>query len=388
MKYTLFIITYLLVSSMSVQSQTITANNDSIIVQNFNKQDLYTITANIEAENEKLAKRLATLEKQMMDNGSVVQMLKNANQEKFKVSLGNLEQRYIAGERILFHIIKELNQLNLSFSQLVLQEEMMRLSNPSSYAAFNESLNTSIKTLNEKKLLPEASSVSDMQQQIPMIFNPILSSSFSLVSLFLARYQKKSLVKKESLGQLSCILDYTNQIKEDYQVVSAILNNLNHRIDAFQASTNFFFTEYLAAIHYSGGYEQYVADRIQLSYNFMDKERTSFFNKLLADTATISMLNFESNKDDEVQFSVEQVKFYLNEYELILLEIKDVMENYQLFIQKQQMVDEEICPQLSKEVSTQFESIDNKLQEVLANFNVVYEENRIEKNTKRILFGF
>ena len=95
-----------------------------------------------------------------------------------------------------------------------------------------------------------------------------------------------------------------------------------------------------------------------------------------------------SNKDDDVLFYLEQVKFYLNEYENVLLEINDFISMYDQFVAKQKNSQNDGCASFYKENKEIFTRIEAQLKTVKDNFKIVYEENRIDKNTKRILFGF
>ena len=120
----------------------------------------------------------------------------------------------------------------------------------------------------------------------------------------------------------------------------------------------------------------------------MEQQRQTFFNNLLAETNKIGITNFETDRDDNIQFHVEQVKFYLNEYELLLLEINDFINSYEKFIEKQRLMNSEVCSVISAENTAIFKRIQKTLGTVKYNFDIVYRENRIDKNTKRILFGF
>lgn len=371
-------------------TQIISDRPDTFKVDLFNKGNIEKISAEITAENKKLADRLTALEKDAANRNDIMTVLTNANQEKYRSSVNNLSNRYRAGEQVVNHIIKETNQFNLSFSQLLLQNEFATLTDPTSYAEFNKSINYSLEILGDKKVGMFASvfNVDDLKQMAPVINNPIISTSFSLISYFLASYYKKEKLKTENFKKLTCILDYTNQVKSEYQIVSSGLKNLNARLDAFRDASKQFFSEYLEAINYSGGYERYINDKNTLAYDFMAQQRNIYFNSLLTETAGIGITNFETDRDDNVQFYIEQVKFYLNEYELLLLEINDFIGSYEKFIDKQRLMSSEGCTEFSGESATIFKRIQKTLGTVKYNFDIVYRENRIDKNTKRILFGF
>ncbi|OWY19233.1 hypothetical protein C7N43_22950 [Sphingobacteriales bacterium UPWRP_1] len=372
-------------------AQTIVSDKpDTFRVELFNKENIEKLSAEIMAENKKLADRLSTLEKDFANRNDITATLINANQEKYRSSVNNLANRYQAGEQVITHIVKETNQFNLSFSQLLLQNEFSALADPTNYAEFNKSINYSLEILGDKKvgMFANVFNMDDLKQIAPVINNPIISTSFSLISYFLASYYKKEKLKTENFKKLTCILDYTNQIKSEYQIVAAGLKNLNARLDAFRDASKQFFSEYLEAINYGGGYDRYVNDKNTLAYDFMAQQRNLFFNSLLSDAGAIGITNFETNRDDNIQFHIEQVKFYLNEYELLLLEINDFISSYEKFVEKQRQMNADVCSEFSGESSAIFKRIQKTLGTVKYNFDIVYRENRIDKNTKRILFGF
>lgn len=383
----------LLLVALNTHAQTdllVSARPDTFRVEVFNKNNIEKISNEILQENKKLSERLTALERDAINRNDITTILSNANKEKYRSSVNNLSNRYRAGEQVINHIVKETNQFNLSFSQLLLQNEFSNLADPTNYADFNRSVNQAIEILGERKLGMFANlfNMDELKQLTPVMANPIISTSFSMVSFFLASYHKKERMRTDNFNRLTCILDYTNQVKSDYQIIASGLRNLNARLDAFRDASRNFFSEYLEAIEYAGGYDKYVRDRNTLSFDFMAQQRHRYFNKLLANTENIGITNFETDQDDNVQFYVEQVKFYLNEYELILLEINDFIGLYEKFVEKQRQMNADVCSVVSRDNANIFSHIQRTLGTVKYNFNIVYQENRIDKNTKRILFGF
>ena len=125
---------------------------DTAAVDVFNQADIERITAEVQAENKKLEERLANLESNLASQKDVIKVLTNANKIRYEASVSTLSQRYDAGERIIYHIIKETNQFNLSFSQLLLQNEFSYLSDPTSYRVFNNSMDNSMDLLRDRKI--------------------------------------------------------------------------------------------------------------------------------------------------------------------------------------------------------------------------------------------
>jgi len=367
------------------------AEADGDKVDKLDKQDLDKLKEDVIAENDKLAQRLANLENQLdtqQNADDIIKMLKGANQERFKSNINNLANRYEAGERVIHHIIKEINQFNLSFSQLLLQHEFASLSDPTTYTEFNNAMNNSLSILEDRNMLKDIGNVDDLKEKIPMVANPLVSTGISVAFYALAKYHKKSKEKMAAFDELTCVLDYTNQEKTNYQLMASNLIQLNNRLDAFRDASKDFFSEYLQVIDYEGGYEKYVYDKKNSSDNFMHSQCDIFFGDMLADVSNVGITGYDTRKDDNVLFYLEQVKFYLNEYELILLEINDFIKNYEKFVSSHQDMQTDICGSFQTETKEIFARIEENLEKVQHNFQIVYEENRIDKNTKRILFGF
>ncbi|MGB1204257.1 MAG: hypothetical protein ACPG5B_01355 [Chitinophagales bacterium] len=389
MKY--FIIPFLLLffSLQQLQAQLramVDAPLDTAAVDVFNQADIEKITEQVLAENKELEERLANLESNLASQKDVIKVLTNANKIRYEASVSTLSQRYDAGERIIYHIIKETNQFNLSFSQLLLQNEFSYLSDPTSYRVFNNSLDKSMDLLRDRKMMQGTGT--DIINMLPMLNNPIISTSVSMVSFFLANYHKKGKMKTDALHELSCVLNYTNQVKTEYQLIASHLQHLNSRLEAFRDASKGFLGEYLEAIDYEGGYQQYIHDKNNLPYDFMKRKRGDFFGDLKVDVDNVGIIRYETSKDDNVLFYIEQVKFYLNEYQLLLIEIDDFIKNYEKFVASQKNNSNDICPTFNNETALVFDRINKQLAIVKDNFKIVYVENRIDKNSKRILFGF
>ena len=366
------------------------AQADTIIkVELFNeKEAVEKLSNDIENENRRLASRLADLENQVASQGDVMRVIKTANREKYATTVNTLESRYDAGERVISHIIKETNQFNLSFSQLELQSEFNTLTDPTTYGEFNFALKASLDGLKKKRVFPDLNEINDLKTLVPVLSNPIISTTISIATGLLSRYNQKARANNESFAKLTCILDYTNNLKSEHQIVSARLRQLNDKLQAFRDQTKGFFGQYLESINYKGGYNKYIQDKNMLTHDFMRQYREQFFNVLHAEKDNVGVITYDTNKDDDVLFYLEQVKFYLNEYENVLLEINDFISMYDQFVAKQKNAQNDGCASFYKENKEIFTRIEAQLKTVKDNFKIVYEENRIDKNTKRILFGF
>lgn len=376
--------------SFVLQASIAFAQNDTIYkVELFeDKGEVEKLSDQIVDEKKQLERRLAELEQQIATQGDVMRVLRTANKERYESSVVTLGDRFEAGERVVSHILKETNQFSLSFSQLQLQDEFSKLSDPTTYSEFNIALKTSLDGLKNRRILPDISEVNDLKSVVPVLNNPIISTTISVASFFLARYNKKAKMNNEAFAKLTCILDYTNSLKSEHQILSARLQELNDKLSAFRENTRTFFGQYLETINYKGGYKKYIEDKNTLNYDFMRQYREQFFNVLLADRDKVGIITFDTNKDDDVLFNIEQVKFYLNQYEQLLTEINDFINSYDKFVQKQKKGSNDACASFYKETSAIFNKIDNQLKTVKDNFNIVFDENQVDKNTKRILFGY
>lgn len=357
---------------------------DSTKVEKLNIQKLEQLSDDIITEQARLKEQLRQLEKNIQASTLQLQkVLAEANRAKFKSYVTTLSSRYDAGQEILYHIIKETNSFNLSFSQLVLQAQFSKLIDPTTYSEFNTAMNSTLELLGDRKPLPDANDVNNLKKEIPVLDNPLITTGLSIASYFLAKYHKRKKLENRNFKSMTCVLSFTNQTKKDYDIIIAQLYTLSKRLDDYNKASKEFFTSYLAEVGYSNGYGEDYPDEIDI----VDKKKEEFFQSLLQEAANIGVISYESINDDRITYQIEQVKFLMNEYELILLEIKGFIDNYSVFVETTKERGESTCTNFQVETNEAFEQISSQLNTVKKNFNTVYVENRIPTPTKRNLFG-
>ena len=128
-------------------------------------------------------------------------------QEEHELKL--LKLRYRKSIEIIKMLYEKVLSMDHHFTSLKTQQGMMELTNPHSYPEFKEA-KTNIDEKMKKKF----------NFQMPAIFqtNPYLSAAFTVVGMVTSMGENNS-EKKESLQNLSCILDFTVRMHNDLNVI-------------------------------------------------------------------------------------------------------------------------------------------------------------------------
>lgn len=372
----------------NAQTDTVGQASPQINVEVLDQSRIQNLAVDVSREQEVLRNRLAKLEVELERSQNTNKLIREANRAKFESYLNNLNKRYIAGEQIIHHIIKETNQFNLSFSQLILFEEFAALSDPTTFQEFNNAFQSSLNSLGDRKPLPDVQDMQSLKLAVPMLANPLISTGMSLATVMLAKYQQGRKMRDESFNKMLCVLNYTTTVQSEYQIVSNNLKNLSSRLETFNKNTKNFFGTYLSAVGYEGGYERYVIDMRSDISDAVRVKRENFINQIRKEGSQVGVISYETDSDDEMMYALDQVKFYINEYETILSEIRDFINIYAAFIEASKTKSKSVCAENTRETDRIFKRIDETLALVRRNFNIVYEENRIKKSDKRILFGY
>jgi uncharacterized protein YukE len=356
-------------------------------VENLDLNKLQNIVTDIKDENSKLQNRLQALEGSVTKD-NLNKVVKAANIEKFKSDMSILEKRFEAGENVLYHIIKETNQFNLSYKQLVLQSQFGALVNPMTYPEFTTPLKTTLNSLKDKKPMPDvAQDFSNLSSAVPYLNNPIVNSGLSIVSYFVAKYNKKNEIDNQNFGKMMCVLNFITTAETEYKVNVATIKSLRDKIDNFNKKLKEFFDLYLRSINYTAGYEAYINSKTTQGNDFLNTTRQSFFNSTLSDTSKIGIINYSSDKDDNVSYYIEQVKFQLSGYESLLLDIENSINGYEKFTTDLSNLASISCDGVKNQTKDTFKAITENVADVKKAFNIVNKENKVPADQKRILFG-
>jgi TolA-binding protein len=360
---------------------------DTVKIETLDLNKLQNIVTDIRTENTKLQGRLQTLEGTVTKD-NLNKIVKQANIEKFKSDIKVLKKRYEAGENVLYHIIKETNQFNLSYKQLVLQSQFSLLVNPMTYPEFTTPLKTTLNSLKDKKPMPDiAQDLSNLSTTVPYLNNPIVNSGLSIVSYFIAKYNKKSEIDNLNFGKMMCVLNFISSAETEYKANVATVKSLSDKVDNYNRKLKDFFDLYLKSINYTAGYDAYIKAKTEQGNDFLSTTRDPFFNSILLDTTRIGIFNYSSDKDDNVAFYIEQVKFQLSEYESLLLDIENSINGYEKFTVGLASIANASCDGVRNTTKNTFTTITENVTGVKTAFNIVNKENKVPADQKRILFG-
>ena len=359
---------------------------ESTTLEKLNMKKYEDISNEIIAENARLKEQLKLLDEQSTQSINELRgVIISANRKKFLSNAAHLERRYNAGQDIIYHIIKETNTFNASFSLLVLQVQFDELIDPTTYSQFNTALNATLDLLGDRKPIPDANNVQALKNEIPALINPLISTSVSIASFFMAKYHKKKDLEQENFKAMTCVLSFTTDTKKDYDILTARLLSLSSRLNEFNSYSKDFFKDYLLEIGYENAFNM---DNYPMNIETIKAVRTNYFKQLKMEATTIG-LNFNPNDyNSKIYYQIEQVKFLLNEYELILREIGSFLDEYEKFIHATQKRGESVCTNFAAETESTFKQINNQFQVVRKNFNTVFKQNAIPTYLKRNLFGF
>jgi len=361
--------------------------NTLIKVENLDLNKLQNIVTEIKDENTKLQSRLQDLEGSVTKD-NLNKVLKTANVEKFKSDMNVLEKRYEAGENVLYHIIKETNNFNLSYKQLVLQSQFGILVNPMTYPEFTTPLKTTINSLKDKKPMPDiAQDLSNITSIVPYLDNPIVNSGLSIVSYFIAKFNKKNDIDNQNFEKMMCVLNFISTADTEYKVNVSTIKTLRDKIDNYNKKLKDFFDLYLQSIGYTAGYDAYILSKTTQGNDFLNHTRLSYFNTILIDTTKIGIINYSTSKDDNVSYYIEQVKFQLSEYESLLLDIENSINGYDKFIRDLSIIANSSCDGVKNQTKEPIKVINENVADVKTAFNIVSKENKVPADLKRILFG-
>ncbi|HLU89334.1 MAG TPA: hypothetical protein VKZ51_05830 [Cyclobacteriaceae bacterium] len=381
---TAVILTLSLNNAFSQNAGSTDSNNET---DNLDLNRLQTLVTDIKDENVQLQDRLQVLEGYVIDDNLNV-VLETVNKEKFKSEIRILYKMYEAGENILYHIIRETNNFNLSYKHLILQNQFNSIVNPINYPGFTIPLKTTLNSLGDKKPTPDIQSdLSNFQSIVPFVTNPLLSSGVSIVSYFLAKYNKRSKIGNADFEKMMCVLNFTTTAADKYNVNVNAVRTLSEKIDNYNAKLKVFFESYLKSIGYTAGYDAYIESKGSEGKDFLKPTRDEFFNTLLADTTNIGALDFMTESDDNASFYIEQVKFHLNEYEALLLDIESSIARYEEFVNSLSELATSSCEGVRQNTNEAFLSIKESIDGVKKAFLIVSKENRVPGSQKRTLFG-
>ncbi|RXJ50425.1 hypothetical protein [Gelidibacter gilvus] len=364
------------------------AQSDTIKkIENLDLNKLQNIVTDIKVENTNLQKRLESLEGSVTKD-NLNKVLKTANIEKFKSDMNVLDKRFEAGENVLYHIIKETNNFNLSYKQLVLQSQFGALINPMTYPEFTTPLKTTLNSLKDRKPIPDISQdLSNISSTVPYLSNPVVNSGLSIVSYFIAKYNNKSAINNQNFDKMMCVINFITTAETDYKVNVSTIKTLRDKIDNYNIKLKGFFDLYLQSIGYNSGYDAYITSKTTHGNNFLNQTRESFFNSILSDTTKIGIINYSTNKDDNVSYYIEQVKFQLSEYESILLDIENSINGYEKFTNDLSETANSSCAGVKNQTKDTFKVINDNISDVKLAFNIVNKENKVPADLKRVLFG-
>lgn len=377
----------LLIATLVLGCSNVFGQEDSTKAVNLNLEKLRELERTIKLNDSLSELKIKRLEASITSQ-NFIKILKSANVEKFKNDVDALKIRYAAGEEILKHIVMQTNAFNFAYQQLVLQSQFSSLTNPTNYPEFTTPLMNTLNSLEDKKPINNVvQDLSNIKTNLPFLNNPVISSGFSIVSFFMAKYNDKKKFEAESFKKMTCVLNFTSSTDVEYKNNVQRILYLRDKIDQYNLSIKNFFTEYLRVINYKGDYFSYIKELGKNGSDFLEPVRKKFFNSILSDTTRIGLVASTTEKDDNVAYHMEQVKFYIAEYESILRDIDKSILAYDDFYMNLEKSVPNTCEGIKSVASPLLIDIKENIVKVKGAFKAIIEENQIPAKYKRTLLG-
>ncbi|TCD16970.1 hypothetical protein EZ456_23770 [Pedobacter psychrodurus] len=363
------------------------AQQDSSKVLTLNLDKLLVLERSIKYNDSISNKKIKDLEARIT-NLNIPKSLKSANIIKFKNDIAALQNRYIAGEEILNHIVRETNSFNLSYQTLVMQNDFSALVNPANFPEFTSSLSNSLNSLKDKKPIPDiTSNLSNLTTSLPFMSNPLVTNGLSIASFFIAKYNDKRKFGIDEFNKMTCVLDFTSATDDNYKVSVQRILYLRDKIDKYNAGVKEFFDLYLNTIDFKDGYTQYSTQKNLNASDFLKPKREQLFNSILSDTTSIGIVASSTDKDDNIVYHIEQIKFFVAEYESIIREIGGSIDSYSTFHENLERAVQNSCLGVKVVAEPKLVIMKKNIENVQKAFKVVAEQNVIPAKLKMTLLG-
>jgi len=273
-----------------------------------------------------------------------------------------------------FELIKFLYEkvlgLDHLFESTQTQHDIQKLSNPHSYAAFQE-----IDQLMEKRMKKKH----DFELPVPLQNNLYVASTFSLLKAMIGSGKNED--KQKEFEKIACILDFTLRMNNDLKLISFETEYLKDENQALKKECETLFSDCAKVIKYNRSLEQCrSADDWASLYKLLDKSLDEINRSIIRKQSDPSIVE---ERIIELEFSLHRVVDFINKYSAFAAETNRFYYKFDKILAN--YVNEAIC---LEELPASY----IKLKETIANtskkFNNTYELSEIKgSQLKALLFG-
>ncbi len=290
--------------------------------------------------------------------------------KSFDYELDNAKLRYKKGLDLIKLLYEKTLDLDHHFQALTAHNNVAKMSNPMSYPDFNTNLNEIKKKLNKK-----------FNIKLPdfLMTNPYVSSAFSIIGSIIGEGDNKG--REETFQKISCILDFTNKMSADLNILYFETEFLKDKNANLKKTCESLFLEYVKVIDYSETLENTRKNDNWRSVNqkideAFDKEKKGLKEKLTKET------NYTSTLKNDINFSVERLIDYVNEYSFLVSQGNDYYKKFK------KIVDNYSTQDCSTKLPTEFSTLKTEVDKTIEKFNNAYNLPDLKGSRLReLLYG-
>ncbi|MEL6718427.1 MAG: hypothetical protein AAFP82_06910, partial [Bacteroidota bacterium] len=309
-----------------------------------------------------------------------VMLLEQKSQLEDQYGVELTKTRYKKGLAIIKLIYEKLLDLDHHFSTLRTQQTISNLTNPNSYPEFRDT----------KKLLEQkaAGGKQGIPLQLPAILqsNPYISTTYSLLSSFLgARSNRSSASDKESLDEISCIMDFTVRMHSDLNTIYYETEYLKEGNKTVKEECISLFEEYVEVVNY---HTPLPICRNEDDWDKIHESLNSITTKIVEDIeAGVNAPNSSAYKKQvDLEFSVDRLLTFINNYTTLISQGEKYYQKFEKILSNYS--NEATCMQ---QLSTQYEYTDIKMdvQNSIRKFKEAYNISELRgSKLKSLLYGY
>lgn len=230
--------------------------------------------------------------------------------------------RYEAGERILVELIRDSGQLTAALSLNATISNYHNLTNPTLNPVFKQEFDA-LASRSKGENAPLLQQITSGGPLSALAGNPYVSLAFSVGSLLFSDLGKNE--KKDRVGKLACILDYSTTTATDLRYIENTLANIAAKSGSFQKKTEKKLSEYGSAVGFTGTWGTYSTHLSATAQSPFIPLSDAFFNDLSKNAEAQANIAKDTTPERlaALRFQIEGMKGVITEYEDILKEVDD-----------------------------------------------------------------
>jgi hypothetical protein len=276
------------------------------------------------------------------------------NQKVYELS--NLRIRYKKGIDLIRILYEKTLDLEHHFQDLKTHDDIAKLSNPMQFPDFVTNLNV-LKTKLDKR----------HQVQLPsfLLSNPYITGAYTLITSLIGGGEKDLKDREETLKRMNCILDFTARMTSDLKIIYFETEYLKARNEELKINCEKLFAEYTSAVGYRITIKECrdndlwdeLANRIA---NAAEQTETELRTQYRTNP------NFEPKRLVDLQFSIERLVDFINEYSSLVNQCNSYYSKFYNIIKSYEGND---C---TGQLPVEFSQLSREIKNALDKFNNAY----------------